>query len=140
MWCAPEPERVRLGADQNYADFGSHVIHVNALTTSQLTPAVAATYGITRSDSRAMLNVVILEKDESPQGQPASGIVEVDAANLTGQLKSVDIRRVEDGENIYYIGDVSIANQERLNFNIDVTPDGTSQPLRLMYSRQFYTE
>jgi hypothetical protein len=137
---APEPERVRLAADQNYVDFGSHVVHVNAMTTNQLTPAVAATYDIVRSDNRAMLNVVILEKDATPQGKPASGKVTVSAANLTGQLKSVDVRKVQDGDNIYYIGDVSIDNQERLNFQIDVVPDGASQPMRLLYSRQFYTD
>ena len=137
---APEPERIRLASDQNYLDFGTHVIHVNAMTTNQLTPAVAATYDIVRSDSRAMLSVVLLEKDDTPQGKPASGNVVVSAANLTGQLKSIDIRKVEDGGNIYYIGDVSIDNQERLNFQVDVTPDGMSQPMRLMYSRQFYTD
>jgi len=137
---APEPERIRLAADQNYVDFGSHVIHVNAMITNELTPAIAATYDIVRSDSRAMLNVVILEKDETPQGNPALGSVAVKASNLTGQVKSVDVRKVEDGGNIYYIGDVSIDNQERLSFQIDVTPDGLSQPMRLVYSHQFYTD
>ena len=137
---APEHERVRLAAEQNYVDFGTHVVHVNAMTTNQLTPAVAATYGIVRSDNRAMLNVVILEKDDTPQGKPASGKVAVSAANLTGQLKSMDIRKVEDGVNIYYIGDVSVDNQERLNFQINVTPDGASQPMLFTYRQQFYTD
>ena len=136
---APEPDRVRLAADQNYYDFGSHVVHVNALTTDQLTPSVATTYDIVRSDSRAMLNVVILEKDDSAQGKPSIGAVSMNAVNLTGQLKSLDIRQIQDGENIYYIGDVSVDNHETLKFNIDVIPDGYSTPMRLTYSRTFYT-
>ena len=86
-----------------------------------------------------MLNVVILEKDDSTQGKPSIGAVSMNAVNLTGQLKSLDIRQIQDGENIYYIGDVSVDNHETLKFNIDVIPDGYSTPMRLTYSRTFYT-
>lgn len=136
----PEPDRVRLAPDQNFYDFGSHVVHVNALTTNQLTPSIATAYDIVRSDSRAMLNVVILEKNDTTQGKPAIGVVSMNAVNLTGQLKSLDIRQIEDGENIYYIGDVSIDNYETLNFNIDVVPDGYSTPMLLTYTQTFYTD
>jgi hypothetical protein len=137
---APEVERIRLAVDQNQKDFGAHAVHVNALTTDQLTPTVAKAYGIVRSDSVVMLNVVIIENDGSADGQPAAGNVEVNAVNLTGQLKSVDIRKVQEGENIYYIGELSIDNQETLIFNIDVQPEGAKSPYLMAYSRKFYTD
>lgn len=136
---APEPERIRFGVDQNQKDFGAHAVHVNALTTDQLTPTVAKAYGIVRSDSVVMLNVVIIENDGSIDGKPATGNVEVNAVNLTGQLKSVGIRKVQEDENIYYIGEVSIDNQETLIFNIDVLPEGAMSPYLIAYSRKFYT-
>jgi hypothetical protein len=64
----------------------------------------------------------------------------VDAFNLTGQLKSLDIRMIEEGENIYYVGEVSVDNQETLIFNIDVQPKGTDSPYLLTYSRKFYVD
>ena len=137
---APEVERIRLAADQNQKDFGAYAVHVNALTTDQLTPSIAEFYGIVRSDGIVMLNVVIIENDGSSDGKPASGNVEVNAVNLTGQLKSVDIRMVQEDENIYYIGQVSVDNQETLIFNIDVQPEGETSAYLLSYSRKFYVD
>lgn len=137
---APAPERVRLGNDQNYVDFGDYVVHVNALTTSQLTPEIAAAYDIVRSDKSAMLNVVAMEKQASGSDMPVEATVSVAAANLTGQLKSMDMREVRDGENIYYIGEVAIANQETLMFEIDVRPLGSDADLLFSYNRKFYVD
>jgi len=137
---APSAERIRLGENQNYYDFGSHVVHVNALTTNQLTSEVATAYKIRRSDKSAMLNVVLLEKSDAAANTPAEGDVTVSASNLSGQLKSVEMREVRDGENIYYIGEARIANQETLIFEIDVKPAGANAPLLLTYSRKFYID
>jgi len=137
---APGPERMRLGTDQNYADFASHVVHVNALTTSQLTPEVASVYKIVRSDKSVMLNVVVLKKQSAGSDMPSEAQVNVAAANLTGQLKSMDMREVRDGDNIYYIGETAIANQETLTFDVDVVPAGSDAPLLFSYSRKFYID
>ena len=50
--------------------------------------------------------------------------VTVDAYNLNGQLKDMEMRRVSEGEAIYYIGEVSISGAEILVFDIAVTPHG----------------
>jgi len=139
---APGPERIKLGTEQNYMDYGDYVVHVNALTTNQLPAQVAEVYGIVRSDSSAMLNVSVLKKDASqPSGNVAVvASVAVAAANLTGQLKTMELREVREGNSIYYIGDVSIDNQETLRFDIDVLPEGSDEELLLSFSRKFYTD
>lgn len=121
-------------------DFGTHVIYFNAITTDQLTPEVARTYNIARSSNRALLNVSISKKAENSPGIPVAGDVKVTANNLTGQLKNLSVRKIQEGEAIYYIGDVPVADSENLVFNVEVTPEGGSETLSLRFSRQFYTD
>lgn len=122
------------------ADIGDHVIHFNAQSTDQLPPEVAGAYNIARSKNRAMLSVsIILEAD----GISVPGNVAVRTVNLTGQLKNVPMRRIDEpGEPaaIYYIGTTPVANRETLNFDITVTPEGAQQASQVRFQRQFYTD
>ncbi len=95
------------------------------LRTDELTADIARVYGIQRSSNRVMLNVTVLRKEaEHAPRKPVEATVAVDAYNLNGQLKDIDMRRVSEGEAIYSIGEVSIAGTEILVFDINVTPAG----------------
>ena len=48
----------------------------------------------------------------------------VKTVNLTGQLKNVTMRRIEEQDAIYYIGETPVANRETLMFDITVQPEG----------------
>jgi hypothetical protein len=63
----------------------------------------------------------------------------VAARNLTGQLKNVSIRKIEEAGAIYYIGEIGVANRETLIFEISVTPEGESQTHVVSFRQQFYT-
>jgi hypothetical protein len=126
-------------AGATFQEFGNYEVHYNALRTDMLTPEIARSYGIQRSSSRVMLNVTILRKeaDHAPR-KPVDGAVQVDAYNLNGQLKNIDIRRLSEGDAIYYIGEVSISGVEILVFEITVTPTGETTPLKVKFKREFY--
>jgi len=122
------------------ADIGDFVVHFSAQSTDQLPPEVARAYNIVRSKNRAMLNVSIIRKSDNA---PVAGEVSVKTANLTGQLKSVTMRKIEEpGEvvAIYYIGETPVANLETLVFDIKVTPDGADSSSDVRFKRQFYTD
>jgi hypothetical protein len=121
-------------------DFGDYVLHFNAISTDALQPEVARAYNITRSKNRAMLNVSIIRKVEGTIGQSVAGSVSATANNLTGQLKNLTLRQVEEGKAIYYIGDVAVANGETLVFNIDATPINETSQFSVRFSRQFYAD
>jgi hypothetical protein len=125
---------------ETFRDFGNYEVHFNALRTDSLTPEIARSYGIQRSTNRVMLNVTLLRKeaDKAPR-KPENAAVQVDAYNLTGQLKNLEMRRVSEGEAIYYIGETSIAGSEVLVFDIKVTPEGDTQPLEVKLKREFDT-
>ncbi len=121
-------------------DFGDYTVHFSAITTDLLSPEVAQQYNLVRSKSRAMLNVSVRRDEEGTIGVAVPGKVVVKVTNLTGQLKGLELRQITEGEAIYYIGDLSVANGEVLIFDIDVTPNGESDPLSVKYQQKFVTE
>ena len=129
-----------LPATETHKDFGDYVVHVNALPTDQLTPEIAKTYGIVRSKNRAMLNVSIIKKVEGAVGTALTGTVAASATNLTGQFKKLSMREIAEGDAIYFIGEVPVANAETLIFNIEGTPEGMAEGFTLRFQKQFYTD
>jgi hypothetical protein len=132
------PEALPAGATS--ADIGNHVVHFSAQSTDQLPPAVAREYNILRSKNRAMLNVSVLRKSDN---LPVTANVTVNAVNLTGQLKNVTMRMIEepgDIKAIYYIGDTTVANREVLVFDISIRPDGEDSVSHVRFKRQFYSD
>jgi len=125
-------------ATESFQDFGQYSVHYNALRTDALTPEVARSYGIQRSGNRVMLTVTMLRKDGQSPGKPVDGTVEVSAYNLNGQMKGIEMRRVSEGDAIYYIGEVSISGNEHLVFDISATPTGETTPLKVKLQREFF--
>ena len=129
------PEAQAAGATN--VDIGDHVVHFSAQLTDQLPPEVARAYNIVRSKNRAMLNVSVLQESDH---SAVVADVSVKTVNLTGQLKNVTMRQINEGDAIYYIGEVAIANRETLVFDISVTPEGSDQASDLRFKRQFFTD
>lgn len=132
---ADVPEAQPAGSSS--ADIGDHVVHFSAQSTDQLPPEVARAYNIVRSKNRAMLNVSVIREADSTA---VTANVTVKTVNLTGQLKNVTMRQIDEQEAIYYIGEVAVANRETLIFDISVTPDGASSPSEVRFKRQFFTD
>jgi hypothetical protein len=132
---AKVPDAQPAGATS--ADIGAHVIHFSAQSTDELPPEIAKAYNILRSKNRAMLNVSVIHKADKV---PVAATVTVKTVNLTGQLKNVTMRQINEQEAIYYIGETAVANRETLVFDITVIPDGEQQPSNVRFKRQFYTD
>lgn len=132
---ADVPEAQPAGASS--ADIGTHVIHFSAQSTDQLPPEVARAYDILRSKNRAMLNVSVIRKSDNTA---VTAAVNVKTVNLTGQLKNVTMRQINEQDAIYYIGETAVANRETLIFDISVMPEGEDQATDVRFKRQFYTD
>lgn len=126
--------------DASSADIGNYVVHFSAQSTDHLPPAIAREYNIVRSKNRAMLNVSVIRKSDST---PVTAEVDVTTVNLTGQLKNVTMRKIEEPGDIvaiYYVGDTTVANREVLVFDISVKPEGEAAASELRFKRQFYSD
>lgn len=116
---------------------GNHVVHFSAQLTVQLPLDVAKAYNIERNPNRAMLNVSVID---SRTNSAVTAEVSVKTVNLTGQLKDVTMRRINEQEAIYYIGETDVRNQEVLVFDISIKPEGVEKASNVRFKRQFYTE
>jgi hypothetical protein len=138
--CGPDiasPPPQARPTERTQTDFGDLEVHYNAVRTDQLTPEIARAYGIERSANRVLLNVAMLQKRPGSAAVPVDGTVTVDAHNLNGQLKNLDMRRVQEGTAIYFIGEVGISGDEILVFNIDVTPTTGGGRHEMQFKREF---
>ena len=124
-------------AGESMKDIGEHVVHFSAQSTDALPPDVARAYNIVRSKNRAMLTVSVLRESDN-NSVPA--VVVVKTVNLTGQLKNVAMREIEEQDAVYYIGETPVANRETLIFDISVTPEGASGPSEVRFKREFFTD
>ncbi|MCL4720519.1 MAG: DUF4426 domain-containing protein [Gammaproteobacteria bacterium] len=120
--------------------FGDYELHFVAIRTDRLTPEVARSYDITRSPNRALLNVSILKKaGDGPGTTPVAGKVKARAVNLNGQLKDLTLRELRDGDAVYYIGDVAVANEETLVFTVEATPADGTPAMVVRFQREFFS-
>ena len=117
-------------------DIGDYIVHFSAQSTDHLSPEIARAYGIVRSKNRAMLTVSVL-KEGSTTGVLAD--ITVETVNLAGQLKNVTMRKIQEQDAIYYIGETAVANRETLIFNISITPEGATDTSQVRFTREFYT-
>ena len=132
-----QPQTARPTEDTQ-KDFDGLEVHYNAIRTDQLTPAVARAYGIERSPARVLLNVAMLTKTPGGAAKPVDGTVSASVHNLNGQLKSLAMRRVQEGTAVYFIGEVGISGDEILVFNIDVEPATGGEKRTVQFKREFF--
>ncbi|MCP1728391.1 hypothetical protein J2T60_002391 [Natronospira proteinivora] len=113
-----------------------HTIYYNVLPTSALPEAMARAYGITRSDTRVLLNITVREREED-RTIPVSARINAQAVNLNGQLKRFSMREISEEDAIYYIGDVGVNRGEILNFTLRVAPEGERREEVIEFQRAF---
>jgi hypothetical protein len=142
--CGKRPEASAQPAqvsEESFKEFGNYEVHYNAVRTDQISTEMARAYNIERSKNRVMLNVTMLRTDaEHAPRKPIKGQVSVDAYNLNGQLKSMEVRQVTEGEAIYYIGEVPISGSEILVFDIKAVPENTNTPFEVKFKREFFSD
>ena len=131
-------------AEQSRAEqsrtFGDYTIHYSAFPSELLLPAVAKNYRIKRSKNRALINVSVLKKHLGTTGLPVKAEVEATARNLSQQLRGVEFKEIRVESAIYYLGQVRVDNEETLDIELNITPEGESAALSFTFRQQFFTE
>ncbi len=124
---------------QQAEDLGTHWVHYSTINTSQLTPQVASAIGVQRSASRALLNIAVLRKSADGMDLPVRAQIRVQAVNLAGQRREVELREVVEQDAVYYLGSFRIHNEERMTFRVSVLPEDLSgAPREFSFQQQFF--
>ena len=121
-------------------DFGDYTVHINAVNSDTLQPSMAKAYNIVRSKNRGLLTISLVKKTLSANPKPVRAKVTGKATNLTGQLKDIQIREINDGEAVYYISEFQVADKEVLDFTVYLTPDDNTSPFTVELRQQFFTQ
>jgi hypothetical protein len=125
---------VTANAEQKQA-IGAYDAHYSLVPTLFLKPEIATRHGISRGRDRALLNVSILDRSDTPVQATVTGHVK----NLLGQETKLAFREVRDGTAVYYLAVIQHTDREILRFSIDITtPDSTAH--RLDLTQKMYWE
>lgn len=112
-------------------------IHYIALNSTFLTPEIAKSYGLERSRYKGLVNISVL--DNTQKGNPAKTVIMTGKArNDVGQIKSLEFTEVKEGDAVYYLAQVSYANEETIYFDINISDKGKQHNLK--FSQKFYVD
>ncbi len=131
---------VYASEDRQMETDDGYIIHYNTFNTNFLTAEVAHTYNIKRSKKRAMLNISVrkIGKDKVAQTEASTAVIKAKVTNFVGQQKNIEIRQIDEGSAIYYIADFTIANQETIKFDLQVTPSDKTHTIK--FEQQFFID
>lgn len=126
--------------DYTYQDdqkkvLGPWNVHYIAFSTTFLTPQIARANGITRSPNNVLVNISVLDKyTKEAQEVELSGT----ARNLIGRSSELEFVRVNEGEAIYYLAQMSFDDEEHYRFKINIKQGNSSQ--LLSFEQKLYKE
>ena len=135
LWACSLP----AGAERMLAA-GAFEVHYNAIPTTQISPEVARAQGITRSAQRALVNIAVRRPDAGGGDAAVAARVEGIACNDVGQTQTLWFREVREGSAIYYLAEPRIELESVIRFDIEVWPEGVTQPIKLRFSDQFFAD
>lgn len=120
------------------AKFGDIEVHYNAMPTSELQPEVAKNYKLERSQTRGLLTISVLKKNQLGIGQPIKAEVEAHVVNQYSQLGNIDLREIQEGPAIYYLGEFRMSPPDTLKFTLSVKPQGSAKSYTVEFDRKVY--
>jgi hypothetical protein len=121
-------------ADQSAA-FGDVLVRYSALTTQQLFPDVARSYGIERSPRNGLGNIAI--ESRSANGAMIAGTVSGKVADLAGHSRPIRFRETNEGGSVDYLGEFPIDSAGTYVFTISVMPRGHAQAYTLRFNHDY---
>jgi hypothetical protein len=123
---------------QQSETFGPFELHYSVVNTTFLNPTIAATYGITRGEKRAILNLAVRENLTS--GSEARAMLLQGRTWDLIQNQALEFREIREGEAIYYIAEFPFINEEWRFFEIDFRPTGAQQTYTFKFKHQLYVD
>ncbi|KGK42376.1 hypothetical protein LH51_07560 [Nitrincola sp. A-D6] len=128
-----------LQAEQMFSD-EHYEIHYNAFNSTLIPAEVAASYNLTRSGSRGLINIAVLEKQPDGSTRPVSAQVSGEVRNLIQQTQPVEFQEITETDAIYSIGSFQFTNEDLLTIQLAVQPDAERPPYQIELQQTFYVD
>ena len=117
--------------------FGPFELHYSVVNTTLLKPDVAATYGITRGEKRAILNLSVREHLPDGGNEARGMLIKGRTWDLI-QNQFLEFQEVREGPAIYYIAEFKFINEEWRFFEVDFRPEGAEETYTFKFKHQLY--
>lgn len=111
-------------AEQKVDFNDQYELHYIVINSTDVTPDIAAEYDLKRSGTLGLLNLSVLKKQPNGVAIPVDADVAVRVRNLLGQEKSLPMRKVEEENAIYHLGQPRFDDREMLWFDVTVRIPG----------------
>ncbi len=128
------------GQAQQSEMFGPYELHYSVVNTTFLSPEIAATYGITRGEKRAILNLSVREH----LSEKTADRTEARAMILKGktwdliQNQTLEFQQIKEGPATYYIAEFKFINEEWRFFEVHFRPQGAEKTYTFELKHQLY--
>ena len=119
-------------AEDGSQNFGDYAVNYAAMPTEELTPEIAASYGITRGRGRALV-LINLQK----QGAMAAAKVTGRARNLVTPEQTLVFREVRQQNAVDYLAELPVLNGALVIFEVEIQAADASAPMQLQFRRKF---
>ena len=120
--------------------FDQYELHYSVVNTTFLEPQVAATYGITRSKQRAILNLAV--REHLPQGGTAARSMQLKGSSwdLLQRAQQLAFQEVREGDAIYSIAEFKFLGDEWVNFKVYFRPDSAAKTYTFELKHKVYEQ
>jgi hypothetical protein len=123
-----------------FRTYDNFEIHHNAVRADFIPAEVARAQGITRSGSRGLVNIAVLQRAADGTSTPAAADITLTVYNLAGQSQAVRMRAVREPDALYYIGEFRISGIDTYRFEAEVAPEGAPRAYGLRWSQELFAD
>jgi len=122
----------RAGPPVHVSEFGRYTLRANVVRSEVLSASTAKRHGIERASDRAVLNLVILERQGKRQVTlPAR--VTASTHNLIGQSEAIEMRAIKANGRVSYVGTFGFAPLRNFRITMTQLPVGTNEQLEIEF-------
>ena len=122
---------------QDHTDFDKYSVHYVLLDSTFVQPEIAKIHRIKRSKYENLLNVSVVHKGEYG-GLPVK--ISGTTTNLLQQQKQLKFIEINEPTATYYLAPVRINNKEVMHFELQITPEGEEEPLKVKFTKTVWAE
>lgn len=122
---------------KNSTTFPNYRIQHVVFNSTFVLPEVAQAYGLKRSKYESLVNISVYPSDATST-LPAT--ISGTATNLMQQQKTLNFKKIEEQDAVYYLAPVHVGNEELLHFSLAITPEGSAETLELKFSQTVYAD
>jgi uncharacterized protein DUF4426 len=130
----------RAGHADQTETFGDVVVRYSAISTDQLLPAVAQTYGIERSNRNGLVNIAVEKKAGGGESAMIAAVVTGKVADLTGHSRPIRFRETNEGGAVDYLGEFPVDASGTYVFTINVSTLGQATPYTVKFNRDYVAD